>query len=396
MRIAFINNFFTPRISGSARQTEELALRCARKGHDVLVVTTAARGAPGTEERDGFKIVRLPSFTPPPSKFSYGSDVPWAGSPGNLRRMFKTLDDFGPDVIHQHGQFFDLTFLSSIYVARRNVPVVLTPHTRLEHPDKFADFVYRAGDRMLVKFFIDRSTPHFIVMDQTFDEYVRERYGATDDRISIVNLGVDPNEFFDVKGERIRERHGLGDRPVILSIGHVIPVRDRVTIVEAMPALLKKCPDACLLIVGEILDESFVAAKERLGLTDEHVLAVGPMPYREIPEYVGAADIEVHDTDGHGMGNANLEVMGAAVPSIVGVEPDIFMKVEMESWGNIVLVKPRDVAELADAMAKLLTDEVTASNIGLASRRLILDYFTWDRIIAEHEAVYQKAIAQAS
>ena len=44
-------------------------------------------------------------------------------------------------------------------------------------------------------------------------------------------------------GDRGSRPLGLGDVPLILSLGHVIPLRDRLALVEALPTILAKHPD---------------------------------------------------------------------------------------------------------------------------------------------------------
>jgi glycosyltransferase involved in cell wall biosynthesis len=108
--------------------SEALARHVAAAGHEVLIVAAAYCDAPAEEERDRLRIVRLPSVAAT-SKLAFNYDIPFTASPRNARRLFSLLDEFAPDVVHQHGQFFDLTWMSSLWARRRRVPTVLTVHT---------------------------------------------------------------------------------------------------------------------------------------------------------------------------------------------------------------------------------------------------------------------------
>src|SRR4051812_17120315 len=131
VRIVVVNNFFPPRVGGSAHVADTLSRYYAARGHEVLVIAAAYRDAPAEEVRDGIRIVRLPSWTLPESRFSFNFDITFALRRGNRERLFRLLDDFRPDVIHQHGQFFDLTWQSGSWARGRGVPTLLTLHTRL-------------------------------------------------------------------------------------------------------------------------------------------------------------------------------------------------------------------------------------------------------------------------
>ena len=152
----------------------------------MLVVTAAHRGAPREEWRDGYRVVRLPSWTPPPFRIGMNYEIPWTISPRNMRELFRLLDEFRPDVVHQGGQFFDLTFMSAIWARRRKVPTVLTVYTALVHSDRIARKILWLGDMLLVRPFITIGRPTLVVIGTPIDAYVRRRYRVRDDRVATV------------------------------------------------------------------------------------------------------------------------------------------------------------------------------------------------------------------
>ena len=104
MRIVVVNNFFPPRPGGSSHLAAALAQRYAAAGNEVLVLTAAYRDAPAEEERDGYRVVRLPAMPMPKLGLAIDFDMAFTlARPGNLRRVSRLLDRFKPDVIHQHG-----------------------------------------------------------------------------------------------------------------------------------------------------------------------------------------------------------------------------------------------------------------------------------------------------
>ncbi|MCZ7528826.1 MAG: glycosyltransferase family 4 protein [Acidimicrobiia bacterium] len=395
MRVALVNNFFPPRASGSAHLTEELASRLAARGTEVLVVTAAFGDAPAEEERDGYRVVRLPSRTIPRTKLAFNFDVSLTASPRNLRRLFRLLDEFAPDVIHQHGQFFDLTFMSSWYARRRRIPTVLSVHTRLEHPTRPFGVLLWLGDVTLVRAFVALSRPHVVVMDRPMHDYIRRRYAITEERLVPIPVGVEPTRFAEADGHAVRERLGLGERPILLSLGHVIPVRDRLALVESLPHLVEKRPDVAVVVVGTVYDDRFRRRAEELGVADRLVLT-GGIPKDEVPEYLAAADVEAHDLQGYGLGTASLEVMAAGVPVVSVVDPANFPGVELRSWENLVIVPPDDPRALAEAFVRLLDDRALAARIGAGQQRLIERHFTLDVVTDLHAELYERLAADRS
>ncbi len=392
MRVALVNNFFPPRASGSAHLTEGLARHLTERGVEILVVTAAFGDAPLEEERDGYRIVRLPSWSVPKSKLTMRFDVNFAYSPRNHRRMTAALDDFGPDVVHQHGQFFDLTFMSSAYVHRRRIPTVLSVHTRLEHTSPVHDVALRFGDRTLVRWFVDRSHPDVVVMDRPMHDYIVDRYHVPEDRLAPIPVGVEPTRF-DRDGTAVRERLGLGDRPVVLSLGHVIPVRNRLALVEAMPALVERCPDVAVVVVGIVYDERFQERARELEVAD-HLVCTGGVPKDEVPDYLAIATVEAKDLQGYGLGTGSLEVMAAGVPVVASVRPDNFPGITLRSGEDLVLTPLDDPAALADNIARLIEDPELAARVAAGQRRLVDEHFTLEAVTRKHLELYERILAR--
>jgi glycosyltransferase involved in cell wall biosynthesis len=389
MRIALVNNFFPPRASGSAHMTESLAAGLAARGHDVLVITASFADAPSDEQRDGYRVVRLDSWSLPKSKLTFRFDINFAFSPSNLRALFRVLDDFAPDVLHQHGQFFDLTFMSSVYAWRRELPVVLSVHTRLEHPSPMHGFVLWAGDVTLVRAFIALSRPDVVIMDEPMHRYVRRRYHIPETRMVPIPVGVEPLRFENVEGTEVRAQLGIGDRPVLLSLGHVIPLRDRLALVEALPLVLEKIPDLAVVVVGDVYDDRFLRRARELGV-DDSIILTGGVPKDAVPGYLAAADVEAHDLQGHGLGTASLEVMAAGVPVVAALRADNFPGIRLRPNVDLVIVPLGDDRAFADAVVQLLEDHDFARRLAEGQRQLVLAHFTTDVVVERHVELYER------
>ena len=130
-------------------------------------------------------------------------------------------------------------------------------------------------------------------------------------------------------GAIVRARHDLGDAPVVVSLGHVIPLRDRVALVEALPKVLAEFPNARLVVVGHVYYDVFLRRARELGV-DEAIVSTGAVARADVPDYLAAADVETHDLQGYGMGTATLESMAAGVAVIAGVRPDNFPGIDLD------------------------------------------------------------------
>ncbi|KRA22231.1 hypothetical protein ASD65_17155 [Microbacterium sp. Root61] len=398
MRIAVVNNFFPPRPGGSAHLSDNLAKHYAARGHEVLVMTATYDDAPMREERDGITIVRIPAWTLPKTRFAANFDIGFTISPRAKRRVFEVLDDFAPDVVHQHGQFFDLTWLSGWWARSRSKPTLLSIHTRLESPlSKFNSFVYAAADTILVAPLMRLHRPRLVVMDRLMDRYIDKRYIRAISGKVAIPVGIDPERMRGGDPSALAERLGTGDRPLIVSLGHVIPQRNRIALVKALPAILERHPDALVVVVGGIYHDEFLHIAEHLGVR-ESILALGARPSSEIPDLLAGAALEVHELEGQGFGTASLEALAAGVPVVAGVRPDNFIEVALRDELDLFIVADRgagderaSIDDLAVVVNHVLDDPHAArERVEGNATRLIDEHFTIQAVGDKHLAVLEE------
>ena len=370
--------------------SDALARHVAAAGHEVLVVTAADRGAAVEEDRDGLRIVRLPSRALT-SRLAFNYDIPFTVSPKNARRVFRLLDTFAPDVVHQHGQFFDLTWMSSIWARRRRVPTVLTVHTRFQSPFKAHAAALRIADRVVVRPFVRLGRPHVVAVDAFVHDYVEARFGVRADRIVDIPPGVEQERFCTVDGSVIRDRLAIGDRPMVLSVGHVIPLRDRLALVEAMPDLLAEYPELIVVVVGKVYDKRFVHRAKALGV-DHALVTTGEVPRDEVPLYAAAADVEGHDLQGLGFGMASLEMLAAGVPVVSVVRPDNYPTAPFVDGEHLILASSSEPDVLAAAILRVITDPELRNRIAAGGRRLVEEQFSMASVTTRHLALYERAV----
>ncbi|THG36056.1 glycosyltransferase family 4 protein [Glaciibacter flavus] len=392
MRIAVVNNFFPPRPGGSSHLADHLAKRYAAAGHEVLVLTASYQNAAAQEIRDGMTIIRIPAWTLPKNRFAANFDIGFTTSPRTKRRVFAILDEFAPDVIHQHGQFFDLTWITGWWARRRRVPTLLSIHTRLESPlSRVNDFIYAMADRVMVVPMMRLHRPRLVVMDILMDRYVDKRYRRSAGGKVVIPVGIDPLVLRGGDASVAHAKLGFSDRHIVLSIGHVIPQRSRIALVEALPEILEEYPDIAVVVIGGVYHDEFLHVAKRLGV--EHaIIALGALPQREIPDYLAAADMEVHELEGIGFGTASLEALAVGIPVVAAIETNNFIDVLVEDGRELFLVDSvgstdarADPHSLAAALKRVLRDPAHArSVVGENAKAFIDEHFTIDRVAAKH------------
>ena len=393
MKILVVNAFFPPMTTGSAHFSFDMAQEYARQGHHVMVVTTRPDGTVEHEVLNGLQIVRVPARWVSPGKVSFNYRLPFCFRPSIFRRLGRIFDAFEPDVVHQNGQFFDLTLTTSIVARRKGVPRVLTVHTPLTHTNRWARILISSIDRIILRPFANTGRNRIFGVDRFTMDMVQRRYKPRVP-VGFIPATLDIHAFGSGEPSRVIEHFGLADKKVILSFGHVIPIRSRIPLIRALPEILREVPNAQVVVVGEVYDDTFEKIATQLGVS-EHVTIVGRVPHVDVPDYLAAADIETHDLDGHGIGITTFEVMAAGVPIIASVDNDVFPGVDLDAWPNVHIRGMLTTSQLAREIIDLLkADESQVRKTQEDQMDFIAKNFSVDVVANQYLAVFDELTSQ--
>jgi glycosyltransferase involved in cell wall biosynthesis len=157
-----------------------------------------------------------------------------------------------------------------------------------------------------------------------------------------------------------------------------------------MALVVRRVPQARLVLAGRADLAEPVEVKRQLGLTDEQVQFLGEVPHEQVVALMKTAHAFASWATGpyKGLGTAPMEAMLCETPVINDFPEDLFGNGALHNGENIVLVNSRDPQAIADAMVRLLTDEALRQRIGAAGRRFVLEHLSWPAIAAQMEAFY--------
>lgn len=165
--------------------------------------------------------------------------------------------------------------------------------------------------------------------------------------------------------------------PLIGIVGRLQRWKGMHTLIEAMPQVLQRYPDAHCVVVGGKHDleaeyEDFLKTQiADLGLSDR-VSMVGLQ--RNVPEWMQAMDIVVHASDNEPFGIVIIEAMALGKPVIAG---NAGGPTEIITDGvNGLLTPYNDADALAIAVLRYLENPEFAHNMGIAARQRALDFST--------------------
>jgi glycosyltransferase involved in cell wall biosynthesis len=172
-----------------------------------------------------------------------------------------------------------------------------------------------------------------------------------------------------------------------------VPKNGVLDLARAVPAILRKHPDAVFVFAGS--EDPACAEEVRRALRVAGVLHacrfLGPVPHDRMPHLLRAATVCVLPSHVEATSLAGLEAMACGVPLVgtrVGGIPEILTNGETG-----LLVPPSSPEDLAGAVTRLLADSDLAHRLAKAARDRVVAAFSWDRIAEQFLEVYRRAVS---
>ena len=142
--------------------------------------------------------------------------------------------------------------------------------------------------------------------------------------------GIDINMFnpqnvTNGQAQIIRDRFKLGNRPVVVCVSRLMPRKGQDTLIAVWPEVLKKVPDAQLLIVGGGSYKQNLHKKMFDNDVHQSVIITGSVSFDELPGFYAAGDVFAMPVrtrnlgfDVEGLGIVYLEASASGLPVIAG------------------------------------------------------------------------------
>ncbi|MBR0372355.1 glycosyltransferase [Candidatus Saccharibacteria bacterium] len=412
MKIVIATAVYYPMTNGVAVFSHTLAQGLAKRGHEVLVLCPSQTGKNHIVEEDGVRINYLRSIDAkvypdqindvPKKKKFLGFELPhlfykkgFKVSVFPVIEIKKALDDFKPDVVHI--QISDPIGLSVVSYARRNnIPIVTTEHNQPEvitEPLKMPRVVKRPVNALLSSYFRNRqSKSDFVTMptEQAIRNLLKEREIKVP--IAAVSNGVDLSNFKPGKAStQICKKYNIPkNSPIVLYVGRVDPEKKVGTTILAFKEALLKVPKAKMVVVGDGVDKLRLEKEvKELGLS-ESVIFLGRVLPPDLYELYKAGSVFATASEIETQGIVLIEAAATGLP-LVAVDKGAVSEV-CRTGENGFLCQPGNIAELSDALVKILTDKKLREKFSENSIKIAKEH-DFETTLDKFINIYRKVIS---
>ena len=223
-------------------------------------------------------------------------------------------------------------------------------------------------------------------------EYTRRRIApalsdAAEARMVRLTPGVDGELFRpDAGGEVVRDRYGLGGRPVVVCVSRLMRRKGQDTLISAFPALKQRMPDVALLLVG---GGPYRAKLEQMALDStwaQDIVFTGSVPWPELPAHFAAGDVFAmpcrtrrRGLDVEGLGIVYLEASATGLPVVAGDSGGAPDAVIEDETGWVIPHGVAATAHVVERLSSVLSDGPTRSAVGERGRKWVETEWSWGK-----------------
>lgn len=232
---------------------------------------------------------------------------------------------------------------------------------------------------------IGRSSDHLTYLGEFTRNAISKALAKRDaqDMVKIAP-GIDTAHFIpqpDAMAKRIKL--GLENKKIIISVGRLVHRKGQDKLIEAMPIIIKKIPNAHLLLVGEGPYRGHLEKLVTKLNLQENITFVGRILYDKLPTYLSAADLfampsrsRFFGLEVEGLGIVYLEASACGIPVVAGNSggaPDAVLE-----GITGLCVDGTNVEQIASAVTEICSDAQRASEMGANGRNWIVDQWRWE------------------
>lgn len=394
-RVLHVLDHSLPLHSGYAFRTRAIMTAQAAGGLQVRGVTGLrhTHDGPDPEEAEGLIFHR--------TRGSAGLAREWGEITALAETIGELVEAWRPDVLHAHSPA--LCGMAALRAARRHkLPLVYEIRAFWEDAAvgngsaSEGSLKYRLT-RALENHVVGRADAVVTICKGLRDDLVSR--GLAPDRISIMPNGVDLTLFGEPlpRDDALGEELQLGSGPVVGYVGSFYDYEGLDGLIEAMPLLVAKQPEARLLLVGGGPVETALRRQAEASAAAHAIRFVGRVPHAEVERYYSLCDVMAYPRKASRLTDLvtplkPLEAMAQGklvAASAVGGHREL-----IQGGLTGTLFVPDDPDDCATSLARLLANRADWPAMHAAARAHVADKHDWFRNARRYQDIYRTLVSR--
>jgi mannosylfructose-phosphate synthase len=382
-----------PDTGGQVVYVLKLSECLARLGYKVDIFTRRFEDQPAIETLgDRLRIVRIPSGGSKLIRKEWMGDVipEWVAN----AQAWIERKDLNYMFIDSH--YWDAGLAGDGLSKSLSIPHLHTPHSigswkrdnmdgTPDELDREYNFSHRIREERAI---YDSADAIIATTPQQREILLGDEYEVDPDKIAVIPPGFEDTRFFPVStATRTAIKRDLGvEGKLILAIGRTAANKGYDLLVDAMPTVFERVPDAKLMLAvgsstptpGEVLQiDALKRQAVELGIADR-VLIRDFVPDEELADMYRAADVFALSSRYEPFGMTAIEAMACGTPVVMTTEGGLW---EMIGWGTEAIYEnPNDPTAFGHAIATILRYPRVARQLARGGSDRARATFTWNGI----------------
>ncbi|WP_159800590.1 glycosyltransferase [Flavobacterium sp. MK4S-17] len=301
------------------------------------------------------------------------------------RKLKKIIDSNNYNIIHSHTPMASfVTRLASIKARRKGAKVLYTAH---------GFHFYKGGPLsnwllfFPVEWLMSHITDGMITINKEDYDYLHSKKFGCKGKYMINGIGIDPKRLkLTDKSQKQATKESLNynNRILVLYIAEFIDRKNHRFILEAMPEIIKSCPNIKFLFAGGgVLRDKMMNFASENNL-DNYTDFLGFQ--KDIGKFISVADIGVSSSKQEGLGLGVAEMMFNGIPVIIS--EDRGHKELVQNEENGFMFAQNDHSAFINYVKRLYADEELRNDIGAKGQKSV-DKFLIHNSLAQMIQIYK-------
>ena len=298
-----------------------------------------------------------------------------------------------PNIVYER---FSQTTLATVWITRLlRIPLVLEVNgISVDELALSGSARLRLHLDKLVQGWVFRGSDHLITVTEGIRQWIGSDHSVPIEKIETILNGTNPCRFAPSDRGLARKEFGLDpERPIVGYLGSLFPWCGLELLIEASLMILESIPDV-LFLIGGGQAEMKVELQRRVKHLDmeQHFVFQGEVPWEKAALFISAFDLAVAPAQ---FSNPRSGISPQKVYAYLACERPVVGS-DIEGLGDVltregvgISFPSGDAERLAGAIIQLLQDRELAQTMGERGKQLVLDRFTWERVVQKTVRIFK-------